>query len=343
MIRSFSDISEKELLYLRTHPIEVFEKLDMIRFNIEIGNDSVVTKTAKGVVIDDVDCIVNTVMGDISSFVRNVVEPKADKIVRKFGECTINMFYAPTNKPRVIDYQKIGCPIFIVANVVARDCSAWVEKMNFLFSGEESVRVMEPTKLFVALPDDVDPALNPVDNVTKLMGGRTWSGNDIDKIEGCIIQCGKRRTYQIVVNETRVEIDKTTKKIYRDMVLDNFCNIIMQNNHLVDDLSSDSDGYVDLMSKLFILYLDNTNILSRVAFDEDDLLPPTVGYIGDVDYDRLPVTVRYICKTNHVYKNILRIILVAFDPNKADKIKDDQDVDYKKILSLKERINKMLE
>ena len=74
MIRNLCDISEKELSYLRTHPIEVYEKLDLIRFRVECTNVDGLggiteIKTSKGSIIDDVDCVVNTVMKDIVDFV----------------------------------------------------------------------------------------------------------------------------------------------------------------------------------------------------------------------------------------------------------------------------------
>jgi hypothetical protein len=75
-----------------------------------------------------------------------------------------------------------------------------------------------------------------------------------------------------------------------------------------------------------------------VSFDVEDLLPPHVGYIGDIDYDSLPVAIKYVCKTNEIYKNIFRILLVAFDPDKTKKNKN-QDIDYEKFDSLKANIN----
>ena len=342
MIRNLCDISEKELSYLRTHPIEVYEKLDLIRFRVECTNVDGLggiteIKTSKGSIIDDVDCVVNTVMKDIVDFVDSNISNKVDEILDEFnGDCVINMFYAPVIKTHVIEYEKFDCPLFIISNVQS-DCSDWLRRIYRILTGVHHLSFLCCSNKLDHLPDNFDINGDSFENMCILMKDNSWSLNDMDNIEGCIVKCG-RKTYQIVCKDTNIPVDKTTKKIYRDMILDNFCNVMMD-NPLTDSILSESKSYLELVSNLFLSYLDNTTIFSRVSFEPEDLLPPTVGYIGEMCYDRLPVAVKYVCKKNEVYKNILRILLISFDPNKNKKEKTDQDIDYKKYNELKTKIN----
>ena len=342
MIRNLSDISEKELTYLRTHPIEVYEKLDLIRFRVECINVDGLggiteIKTSKGSIIDDVDCVVNTVMKDIVDFVNRNILDRVEEILEEFnGDCVINMFYAPVKKTHVIEYEFLDCPLFIVSNVQSSH-SDWWKKIHKVLKGIDHLSFMCPSNMMDRLPEGFNPNGDALDNMSLLIGNNSWSLNAMNEIEGCTIKCG-RKTYQIVCKDTNIPVDKTTKKIYRDMILDNFCNVMMD-NPLTDSILSESKSYLELVSNLFLSYLDNTTIFSRVSFEPEDLLPPTVGYIGEMCYDRLPVAVKYVCKTNEVYKNILRILLISFDPNKNKKEKTDQDIDYKKYNELKTKIN----
>lgn len=340
MIKNLKDISEKELEYMKSHPIEVYEKLDLIRFNVECFDTdgyggSIVVKTSKGAIIDNVDCVVNTVMNDIVDFVNRNLFDRVEEILDMFnGGCTINMFYAPVNKPHIIDYDKLDCPLFIVANV--KDCPDGIQKIRKILRGIDHLSFMYPTHSMPHLHESFDVNDDSFRIMSSLMGYKTWSLNDMENIEGCIIKCG-RKTYQIINKDTTVDIDKTTKKIYRDMLIDNFCNVVLENS-LTETILNEGGSYIDIMSKLFLSYLDKTTIFSRVSFDAEDLLPPTVGYIGDIYYDALPVALRYVCKTNAVYKNLLKVLLVAFDSEKI-KTKKDTDIDYEKFGNLKDRIN----
>ena len=72
---------------------------------------------------------------------------------------------------------------------------------------------------------DFDDINNGIEIARKMTGGKTWSGNDIDDIEGIILSCGKMN-YKITVTDTTPDIEKTTKKLYRDTILENFCNVV---------------------------------------------------------------------------------------------------------------------
>ena len=336
MFIKFRDISEKALSYLRTHDIEVYEKLDLVWFKVVVTRDGMFPHTGKGVEINAVDCIIDSVKKDILTFVVLNMVPKTDQVLDMFGECTINMCYAPAKKTHVIEYDLLDCPLFIMGTVNYGAKESGVSRLNKLKSIFGDIGGLEFLFPICTMNGIAAENLDPKMSIGDIVGGKTWSGNKADNIEGYILRCGKA-TYGIECVDTNVQVDKTTKKIYRDMVIDNFCNVMLSNN-LTDSIIGEGSSYVDVMSNLFLSYLDNTNIFSRVSFDFEDLLPPHVGYIGDIDYDSLPVAIKYVCKTNEIYKNIFRILLVAFDPDKTKKNKN-QDIDYEKFDSLKTKIN----
>ena len=82
--------------------------------------------------------------------------------------------------------------------------------------------------------------------------------------------------------------------------------------------------YIEKVCKLFLDFMNKTDVFSKYKFDAEDFLPPIHGYIGDVDVEAIPdEDVKTICKVNSVAKNILRLFLHTFtNPISNNKFKD---------------------
>ena len=311
MIKEFKDITDKDLAYMQTHKVTVTEKLDLIYFKVIITESDVYALTTKNKKITDVDCVVNTVYKDIVNFADTVIKSKYDEIYKEFGNCECGFFFRPVPKTRTILYEKCD-ETFILGNFYTS-----VKDANDIdkFSKIINVRVLTPIceKENICTFDNINDSL---DIAYKMTDGLTWSGNDIENIEGIILSCGKMK-YKVTVNDTTPDIEKTIKKLYRDTILENFCHVIV-NNDKSEDIMKSNKSYINKVCDLFLEYINNTNIFTKMYIEGDDLLPPNTGYIGDVDYNSLPPTVKIVCKGNDVYKNILRILLVTFNRNVSD-------------------------
>lgn len=306
MIKEFKNITEKDLNYMKTHQVTVTEKLDLIYFKVFVTEEKMEVFTARNKPVTKVDQIVNSVYKDIVEFCKGLDH---QKIFETFGVCEIGFFYKPVEKTCTISYPNLPFN-FIVGNLFTRNKN--MKRIEVINDVIKDVGLLVPICCKENISDIPNDISNDIDNAIYFTDGRTWSGTSIYDIEGLILTCG-RLNYQIIINHTEPNIEKTTKKLYRDTVLENFCSFVMNNEDCQHILDWKGTSYIDKICGLFLIYIDRTNIFTKLQIESDDLLPPNAGYIGDIDYDSLPTTVGLICRGNDIYKNILRILLVTFN------------------------------
>ena len=80
------------------------------------------------------------------------------------------------------------------------------------------------------------------------------SGNYVNSIEGLIIRTDKFQ-YQIKINDTEDNIDKSTKLIYRDTLLNSIAEYYNKNKSSLDEAFNKEESYIDRVSKLFLSYM----------------------------------------------------------------------------------------
>ena len=146
------------------------------------------------------------------------------------------------------------------------------------------------------------------------------SRNQIFNIEGIIIRTDKFQ-YQIRLKDTEDNLDKSVKLIYRDTLLKSVADYYSKNINALTEVFNSCESYIDRVSKLFLSYIEETDLFTKFSFDPEDLLPPTTAYFGDIDYEMISDTnVKFACKYNEVHKNIFRLFLHTF----AQKISEDK-------------------
>lgn len=336
MIKEFKNITEKDLKYMRTHKVTVTEKLDLIYFKVLVTEEKIDIFTARNKPITKVDQVVNSVYKDIVEFCEGL---DREKIYETFGSCEIGFFYRPVIKTCTIKYY--GAFKFVVGNLFTQDKDK--NNIELIKNIIPSVDVLTPICVKDNISDVPEDLSNDLDNAIYFTGGKTWSENPIYDIEGLILTCG-RLNYQIIINNVEPKIEKTTKKLYRDTILENFCNFVSNNDDCQRILEKKNTSYIDKVCNLFLIYIDGTNIFTKLQIEPDDLLPPNAGYIGDIDYNALPTTVSLICKGNDTYKNILRILLVTFNRSVFEnKFKNFSYETREKITKILTRINSKTE
>jgi len=342
-MKQFKDITEKELKYLRTHSVHIKEMLDMVYFRIVVGEGgSFKVLSAKGRELSLIDCVVNDVNDQIMKFAQRF-DPSIDsEIYDTFGECNIGFFYLPVKQTRTISYDKMCERSFILSDFYTKDKSrkSTSTLMHIIKGGDaENSRLYNCYPLidnFDRLPDNVVPTETDMNNIRELTGGDTFSGNKIEDIEGILIESGGYK-FLLKVNDTSHSIEKSTKLIYRDVILEDFVKVISEEK-ITDAFSN--KNYLCAMQDLFIEYIDRSDLLARTVIEPEDTLPPIKGYIGDICYEYLNSTVSLICKNNEVYKNILRILLVAFNGGGKrlfDRFPEQKKQIFEKIISLVKR------
>lgn len=297
-MKRISEITDKDVNRINAGcSVIVYEKLDAVRFKVEVGYDYVNVLTSKGRLIQDVDAIVNTVNRSILDFSFSL---PVSEIFDKFGECHMWFCYFPAKKTKIISYENIEPGTFVLTSFFTKDKSKKSDDILNYINGADGYPIINTVKVTSA--DDV----NSVDVLTC---GKTWSGNTIDNIEGLIIDIDGNQ-YCIDLADTKPYIESSTKLIYRDTIIEDFVHVVPK-ECFEKEYESDST-YVQSICNLFLEYVNRTNIFSTMWIEEEDVEPPIEGYIGDIDYDRLPSTVKLACKGNGVFKNVLRILLVTF-------------------------------
>ena len=329
-MKQLREATVNEISYLTSHPITISEKLDMIYFKMYVDENGISVFNSKGKSISDIDCIVNSINNDIMNFVKDIIELKYDDIYETFGSCKIGMFYCPKQRTNVITYNLDSK--FILGDFYTDDKSKHDEKkflsMFDMILDKPVICTMDK------LPDNLD--LNESKNVVNMLtGGKTWSGNSIDYIEGIVIECGKMK-FQVLVNDVSSKVNKEVKKLYRDAVLENLTSIVFDSG----DADIHGKDYIDKVCNMFLDYISKTNIFSKMYIEPGDLLPPSSGNIGDLVLYKLPSTTRLVCKGNSLYKNILRMFLVTFNRSVYDnKFKEFSPQVREKLTKILLRIN----
>lgn len=322
MIKQLTTISKKDFDYLVNHPFIVVEKMDMLYFRVQVTNvGTIPIKNSSGKVISDIDCLTNTVYKEICEFVNTNINPVRQDLINRYGEGYIGFFYLPVHTYNKITYKDIEPRSVILSD--------WSYQMNLL-NTEDTPRINELSELLkVYSPSvllDVNDTQQNIDSIkTNIIeylenniSNKEFVENIItmssDDIEGIIFRTDKFQ-YQVslVPVDVSLNIDKSTKLSYRNIILSSVADYYTKNKELLDSEFRAKTSYIDKIIHLFLKYIDSTDIFSKYSLDPDDLLPPSNSYIGDIDYDMISdANVRLICKYNAVHKNIFRLFLHTF-------------------------------
>ena len=326
-MKDIARITDSDIEKYKKRKFDVYEKLDMIYFKIHIDADGYSVVNSKGRTINKVDVVVNSVNRDILNFAEIV----APDLYELFGDMKIGFFYLPVQKTRNITYHMHTSEIHDVSNVFIlsdwyvedkskKDTGSLVLVLANSISGSEFKIItglgdkIGPYMGTASLGEWFDRNMDPVECATELIKNagidKTFTGNDITEIEGLVLRDGAK-SYQIQINDTRSCIEPSSKLIYRDVFLESFIRTLDEEtmDRVLDNPDKD---YVEKICDLFVEYVNVTDFFKTMLFEEDDLVPPVDGYIGDMSYSMLPPIVSVICKKMPVYKNALRTLLVTF-------------------------------
>lgn len=333
MIKNFCEITGDELKYLISHPITLIEKLDTIYFKIEINSTiAIPLKTPRFSAVSDIDRMINSVYQDISDFAYKKFYPIKDILVEKYGDLRLGFFYLPVGKTKHIDYSDS-----VIFKVHKNYNDGWVGLSDVYFYDKESRRrytvydiysdliandviVDRPSyvyenRTFVDLSEEeILKSLNDPLAIANIFCPErmTYSGLQMDKIEAYIIKSGNKQ-WQIKINDAIPNIDKSTKKIYRDAILNSLVHDLLDKTNIIQEVNMMKDSYEDKVAYIFEEYMSNTDIFSKIKIEPEDLLPPIDGHIGEMNIETLKSeTVKTICKLNKTAQNILRLFLHTF-------------------------------
>ena len=340
MIKNLFNLTKKDFTKILDKEISIYEKLDMIYFKISVTRNGVFSlRRPRYLAISDIDCICNSVYKDIMTFTNDSIYPIKDRILEKFGELTIGVFYLPVHKTKMIDYDTMPEKTFILSDVnknvdlnEVREMIGPIKihKTPLLFKGVLDSSLKEELLDIFDNKDSVSLAKS----FLKTCANETFSMLDISRIEGLIIKTNSKN-FQIIINDTYPNIDKNITKPYRDILLQNLSKLL--DHDILNELADKKyTSYLDRVTKLFKHFLNNTDIFSKYKLEASDLMPPICGYFGDLDLSKInDDEVKSACTVSKLCRNIFRIFLHTFTNSLSyDKFKDLPETERLKLNNL---------
>jgi len=309
MIRNIQKISENEISKLIGKKFTLFEKLDMVYFKLHISSEGVnVLKVPTFEKVTDVDILCNDMYKDIMEFGDYLMKTHGEKIIDKYNDIKIGFFYLPAKTTKMISYDSLMEYSYIYSDSTCQD---------FDFEIISDIVMNKPI-----INKDVEFTQEMAESACKdphefariVIGGEyTWSGNSVDKIEGLILRFDKCQ-YQILINDCDVPVDKFSTKIYRDVILNDFSNIILlKEPEFVEKIVNSDMSYIEKICHLFCEYMYLTDIFGRKQIEASDLMPPHNGYLGHMSVNDIPYdTAKIMCKYDERATNVLKIFLYSF-------------------------------
>jgi len=168
------------------------------------------------------------------------------------------------------------------------------------------------------------------------MFDETYSGLPKTSIEGVILDF-EGKLFKAGVHEDNIERDIFGKKIYRDAILNDFAKTVASDSNFIRKCASTSSGYLDFVSRIFVEYMDRTDIFTKYTIGDDDVCAPNDGYIGDPDFSRIPGTASVVCMYDKRAFNIFKMLAYTLCPRSSNiKLSSLQTTYAKNIIYAKE-------
>ena len=311
MIKDIQTVSDS---YYFNNDIIVYEKLNMFYFKVVINSASCTILSHNHKIISESDIIINSIWKDVYEFVNITLKPKQELISNLYSSVIIGFLYCPVVKPLKIEYKhfynvKNDNNRFIISNVKDYNkndinISDFCLSVNLLnIRGVGGGPVMTTNNNFIKLINDyAHKNINKCEFIHELKNAniKSYSGNEIDDIEGIIIKNNKD-IYQIILNDT------SDTKIYNRSDFELLLTDFIDTWKLIND-NIINDTYTNIICDIFLKYINKSNIITKIS-DPNNLIPPGNHYIGNISYELLNNdNIKTICELNDTYKNIFRIL-----------------------------------
>jgi transcriptional regulator with XRE-family HTH domain len=210
-------------------------------------------------------------------------------------------------------------------NITDRAVSKW-----------ENGRGLPDLSLLMPLCEELDISINEL-----LSGERLNKKEYNQRLEENIVKTIEYSNLEIKDIKSKIKnILVVLCVIFGLILIDTFQAIIFKNSPIIswEEKLSDDDSYVDCICKLFYDYINRTDISKKFYIEAEDLLPPSMGCVGDMDLNLLPPTAKLIC-SNPLYMNILRLLLVTFKTQSTQKFDKFSETVRETLIKIFNKIN----
>jgi hypothetical protein len=270
-------------------------------------NNNYTILKSNGDKVSTIDIILNSMYYDIDVFVKEVFAKLNEK---EYGHCKFGMFYFPSETPRSTTYTKYYGKFmlsYINGRVTESDIFAssdkWLTVTPYIITYQYTQKTYETIANYVSGDEDAAFTASILTGEYKRIDkNRTHVAN----MEGIVLKT-PHGNFKLTLHKPQDITDVSERKMCRDLIMKDFIRWFYS-----EDIKPINDIYQNIVCNLFLKYVNTTDISTRYSFEADMLMPPIVGYMGDITYELLDDNnVIEICKHNGIMKGIFRILLNA--------------------------------
>lgn len=309
------DIEQASNSFSFTNNLILTEKMNMFYFKVIVTPISCNIISHNHKMITNIERVINDVWEEVFSFVDNEIEKKKEYITSKYGSVAIGFFYCPVEKPLSIKYEKffntdIKNNKFIISNIKRLDTKKYVDISDFCTDIKllnirgmgGGPKILYPNSFLSILNSFIHKDTTKEELIKYLQKNMTtFSGNDFTDIEGLVFS-ERGKTYQMIIKDV-IDRKEYDRKEYECIIKD---FISFWYNKKDNKLEKE---YTKNINKLFLEYVNSTNIFINNIFNQEKLIPPGNNYIGELNYKLIKNdTIKTICRVNSIYKNVYRIL-----------------------------------
>lgn len=288
-------------------------------FTIISTDGKFIVKNSNGCEVTDDTILLNDMYKTIMDFSNRFVKANIDS----YKSFKAGFFYFPTDKPRHINYPKYSGKFMMsyiddgsegdvnigpALSSMGDEMLPFMPLLNFQKITKTTIQYIKDCANRDITPFELATILSCAHTNINVLKGRTR----IQDMEGVVVRFStdgkKSKQYIIRLNECNPINDSSERKMCRDILLKDFCRwFVDERPNIINDT------YTNIISDLFVKYINYTDFANKYDIDAKFLEPPHIGYIGDLTYDLIDdKTVVAICKHSEIFKNVFKILFNTF-------------------------------
>lgn len=333
------NITPKDIVAVEGKPFCVQEKVEMPHVWIRVKDGKAVMLRDKKP-ITDIDFILDDTYRMIKEdFLDIFMDDKTiEKIIKLCGPCDLKIFYLLDEKPLHIEYKYLynNAVNYLLSDIWLLDSKA--DKLKKFEYIDEIVNIVDWGSL-ISLNMKTGIWTDRVTEIVREYLAYSKSGNDmmfkLTDGAGTISHKGYNSTYGFVLKtgenkwqdanwEYIRESHDEKHSEYRKKVLSDFIDKVLSDKDYMATLPLFIDGrkekhysneqiYLDTIQRVFVQYINNTDLFVNTDMKYTDLMPQHIGKVGSLDMSMLTNdNARVICQYKKLMQEVLRLLIHTF-------------------------------
>lgn len=334
-MKYISEIRPCDIVAAEGKPYCIQEKVEMPHVWIRVKDGKAVILRDKKP-ITDVDFILDDTYRIIKedfldTFIDDAV---AEKIIKLCGPCELKVFYLLDEKPLHTEYKYLynNAVKYLLSDIWMLDNTAdrpkrfeYIDKIVSIVDCHSLISLNMKTGIWT------DRVTNIVreyklenDMISELTDNSgTISHKEYNFAYGFVLKVGENKWQAVNVEYLRTPHNEEHSE-YRKKVLSDFIDKVLSDKDYMATLPLFIDGrkekhysneqiYLDTIQRVFVHYINNTDLFVNTDMKYTDLMPLHIGKVGSLDMSMLTNdNARVICQYKKLMQEVLRLLIHTF-------------------------------